>query len=456
MPHYQRVGDVPPKRTPSSAPDGLYAEELMGSDGFSSASSLLYHRRPPTAIVGADQVGQRRRPAATQRAAAPPPPPHRRAGRATTWSPGATCSSATTMCACPWPGRPAQRPLPQRDRRRDRLPARGTPAWSRRSARSTAVPATTWSSPPAPPTAGCPSPANRSTHPGHRGPRPRGAAARYLSATGQFLEHSPYCEQDLHGPKAPLVAGDGGEPVEVLVRQRGGGLTLYRYAHHPFDVVGWDGCLYPHRLSIYDFEPVTGRVHQPPPVHKTFAGPQLRGVQLRAPQARLPPPGGAGPYNHANVDSDEVLYYCEGDFTSRRGAGIAAGSISLHPRASSTGPSRAASRPRWAPRPPTSWRSWSTPSGPWAWAMLPWPARTPTIPGPGPASQPATVLVQAAVDHRRVLQRALVGDAAHHHQRVLDAGGGVGPDLPVEQGRDRRSRSSSRASTASSLQPSAR
>ena len=164
-----------------------------------------------------------------------------------------------------------------------------------------------------------------------------GPPARYLSATGQFLEHSPYCERDLHGPEAPLVAGDGGEPVEVLVRQRGG-LTLYRYAHHPFDVVGWDGCLYPYRLSIYDFEPVTGRVHQPPPVHQTFAGPHFVVCSFVPRKLDYHPLAVPVPYNHANVDSDEVLYYCEGDFTSRKGAGIAAGSITLHPAGFVHGP----------------------------------------------------------------------------------------------------------------------
>ena len=117
---------------------------------------------------------------------------------------------------------------------------------------------------------------------------------------------------------------------DVLVRQRDG-LTRYRYAHHPFDVVGWDGCLYPYRLSIHDFEPVTGRVHQPPPVHQTFAGPRFVVCSFVPRKLDYHPLAVPAPYNHANVDSDEVLYYCAGDFTSRKGAGIGAGSISLHP-----------------------------------------------------------------------------------------------------------------------------
>jgi homogentisate 1,2-dioxygenase len=169
---------------------------------------------------------------------------------------------------------------------------------------------------------------------GHVGP-----PDRYLSATGQFLEHSPYCERDLHAPDEPLVVhgADADQPVEVLVRQRDG-LTRYRYAHHPFDVVGWDGCLYPYKLSIHDFEPVTGRVHQPPPVHQTFAGPRFVVCSFVPRKLDYHPLAVPVPYNHANVDSDEVLYYCAGDFTSRKGAGIAPGSISLHPAGFIHGP----------------------------------------------------------------------------------------------------------------------
>jgi homogentisate 1,2-dioxygenase len=166
---------------------------------------------------------------------------------------------------------------------------------------------------------------------------------RYLSAQGQFLEHSPYCERDLHAPTEPITAagagnddGDAG-PADVLVRQAGG-LTRYRYAHHPFDVVGWDGCLYPYRLSIHDFEPLTGRVHQPPPVHQTFAGPNFVVCSFVPRKLDYHPLAVPAPYNHANVDSDEVLYYCDGDFTSRRGSGIGAGSISLHPAGFTHGP----------------------------------------------------------------------------------------------------------------------
>jgi homogentisate 1,2-dioxygenase len=165
---------------------------------------------------------------------------------------------------------------------------------------------------------------------GHIGP-PR----RYLSAKGQFLEHSPYCERDLRVPVGPHVVE--GDEVEVLVRHRTG-CTLYTYAHHPFDVVGWDGCLYPYAFSIHDFEPITGRLHQPPPVHQTFEGPGFVVCSFVPRLFDYHPQSIPAPYNHANVDSDEVLFYVGGDFMSRKGAGIELGSISLHPSGFIHGP----------------------------------------------------------------------------------------------------------------------
>jgi homogentisate 1,2-dioxygenase len=165
---------------------------------------------------------------------------------------------------------------------------------------------------------------------GHVGP-PR----RYLAAKGQFLEHAPYCERDLRGPTELRV--EDGENVDVLVRHRTG-CTRYTYARHPFDVVGWDGCLYPYAFSIHDFEPITGRLHQPPPVHQTFEGPGFVVCSFVPRLFDYHPQSIPAPYNHANVDSDEVLFYVGGDFMSRKGAGIELGSISLHPGGHIHGP----------------------------------------------------------------------------------------------------------------------
>jgi len=159
--------------------------------------------------------------------------------------------------------------------------------------------------------------------------------ARYLSTRGQLREGAPYSERDVRGPATPLLVED--DEVPVLVRTRAG-MTRYTYAHHPFDVVGWDGCLYPWAFSIFDFEPIVGRVHQPPPVHQTFAG---EGFVVCSFVPRLFDFGANAvpvPYAHANVDSDEVLFYVGGDFMSRAGSGIGPGSVSLHPSGFVHGP----------------------------------------------------------------------------------------------------------------------
>jgi homogentisate 1,2-dioxygenase len=165
---------------------------------------------------------------------------------------------------------------------------------------------------------------------GHIGP-----PKRYLSAKGQFLEHAPYCERDLRGPDEPLTVE--GEDVEVLVRHRAG-LTKFTYAHHPFDVVGWDGCLYPWAFNIRDFEPITGRVHQPPPVHQTFEGPNFVVCSFCPRKVDYHPLAIPVPYNHANVDSDELMFYVGGDYEARKGSGIGLGSLSLHPSGFTHGP----------------------------------------------------------------------------------------------------------------------
>jgi homogentisate 1,2-dioxygenase len=158
---------------------------------------------------------------------------------------------------------------------------------------------------------------------------------RYLSSRGQLKEGAPYSERDVRGPTEPLLVEEDG--VEVLVRTRAG-VTRYVYAHHPFDVVGWDGCLYPWALSIHDFEPIVGRVHQPPPVHQTFAGSGFVVCSFVPRPFDFDPDAVPVPYNHANVDSDEVLFYCGGDFMSRAGSGIGQGSVSLHPSGFVHGP----------------------------------------------------------------------------------------------------------------------
>jgi len=115
-------------------------------------------------------------------------------------------------------------------------------------------------------------------------------------------------------------------------------MSRFVYAQHPFDVVGWDGGLYPYALNIADFEPITGRIHQPPTVHQTFAGPNFVVCSFVPRKLDYHPEAIPTPYNHANVDSDEVLFYVGGEFTSRRGSGIGQGSLTLHPSGCTHGP----------------------------------------------------------------------------------------------------------------------
>jgi homogentisate 1,2-dioxygenase len=149
---------------------------------------------------------------------------------------------------------------------------------------------------------------------------------RYRNEVGQLLEHSPYCERDLRPPGELHIEDAAGDYLIQI--KKGGVLYPYTYPHSPLDIVGWDGYLYPYALSIHDFEPITGRIHQPPPVHQTF---QAGGFVICSFVPRLfdyHPLAIPAPYNHSNIDSDEVLYYAEGEFMSRKG--IDRGSFTIH------------------------------------------------------------------------------------------------------------------------------
>jgi homogentisate 1,2-dioxygenase len=337
MPYYRAVGELPRKRhTQFRTPDGgLYAEELMGVEGFSGESALLYHRGLPTAIVGAEAVEDTGRETTPNR---PLLPRHFRSHKLSASGDLVTgrqllMANKDVRILYAVADRPSEL---YRNAVGDELvyvesgtatvetsfgaievgtgdyvllPTSTTHRWIPRDGEvKTLVCEAT----------------------GHIAP-----PKRYLSARGQFLEHSPYCERDLRGPSAPLLVE--GSDVPVLVRQRQG-LTRYTYQHHPFDVVGWDGCLYPYAFNIADFEPITGRLHQPPHVHQTFGGPGFVVCSFVPRMFDYHPLSIPAPYNHANVDSDEVIFYVEGNFMSRQGSGIEAGSLSLHPSGFTHGP----------------------------------------------------------------------------------------------------------------------
>ena len=157
---------------------------------------------------------------------------------------------------------------------------------------------------------------------------------RYLSKYGQLLEHSPYCERDIRTPQLATAIDDSGD---FLIHTKKKGMMYgIHYGHHPFDVVGWDGCCYPFALSIHDFEPITGRVHQPPPVHQTFDANNFVICSFVPRLYDYHPQAIPAPYNHSNIDSDEVLYYVDGDFMSRKN--VTRGMITLHPAGIPHGP----------------------------------------------------------------------------------------------------------------------
>ncbi len=338
MPYYRVTGNVPGKRhVRFRRPDGgLYSEELMGEEGFVSDSSLLYHVHPPTAIVkseGLDGAG------AAQ--AEPNHPLRPRHVRTQDLPAGGDLVLGRQL-------------LFANDDVRISFAAAGvTSALYRNSAGDEAIYLRSG-------TARLESVYGTiDAGPGDYVIVPRGTIhrwvlagpevaalvveasghirppRRYLSAYGQFLEHAPYCERDLRGPEGPLLAE--GEDVPVIVRTRGG-LTRLTYARHPFDVVGWDGCLYPYAFNIADFEPVVKRTHAPPPVHQTFEGPNFVICSFCPRPLDFDPEAVPIPYNHHNVDSDEMMFYVGGDYSARKGSGVAAGSITLHPSGFTHGP----------------------------------------------------------------------------------------------------------------------
>jgi homogentisate 1,2-dioxygenase len=161
-----------------------------------------------------------------------------------------------------------------------------------------------------------------------------GFPARYLNADGQFKLGSPYAERDLHGPTGPLVM-ERDQDTTVLIKD-GTRLTRYTLANHPFDVVGWDGFVYPYTFNADDFEPLTGTIHLPPPVQQTFDAPGFVICTFAPRLLDTHPQAVKVPYAHSNIQADEVLYYVRGRFGSRRG--VEESSFTLHPRGIPHGP----------------------------------------------------------------------------------------------------------------------
>jgi homogentisate 1,2-dioxygenase len=157
---------------------------------------------------------------------------------------------------------------------------------------------------------------------------------RYRNRYGQLLEHAPYSHRDFHAPQSLETHREHGD-YELVIRVRGG-YQHYALDYHPLDVVGWDGYVYPYTFNIDDFEPVAGRVHMPPPVHQTFQGPNFVICSFCPRALDWEPDAIPIPYNHSNLQSEEMIYYVSGEFGSRRGIDV--GSITLHPSGLPHGP----------------------------------------------------------------------------------------------------------------------
>lgn len=373
MPYYRCLGDVPPKRhTAHRGPDGaLYHEELMGEEGFSSSSSLLYHRHHPSAISAARpwtpgdlstvpnhplrplhlrlhdlDAGVPGGGATGDPADAADPADAVRGRRLLLGNADVRISYVVPQAISPWYRNGIGDELVYVERGHARvetvfgafdvreghymlLPRATTHRWLPRAAdapgyveplRLYVVEAT-----------------------GHIAP-----PKRFLSRYGQLLEHAPYCERDFGVPTQVLLAqdvgADPGEPTDVYVKHRVAGLpsgvggTIHTMPHHPLDVVGWDGGLYPLTLHISDYEPITGRIHQPPPAHQVWEGHQFVVCNFVPRKVDYHPLAIPVPYVHSNVDSDEVMFYTDGDYEARKGSGIARGSVSLHPGGHPHGP----------------------------------------------------------------------------------------------------------------------
>jgi homogentisate 1,2-dioxygenase len=337
MPYYHRLGDLPHKRhTQFRKPDGqLYREELMGLEGFHGIQSILYHHFLPPRVVKAELIGP-----AQVSYADYGPIRHRAFSTANVPAGGDALAARVTLLGNSDVTIGVSRPT--ESMRYFYRNAQAYEVWFAHQGAGVVssqfgrlpftsgdyivIPyGTTWQMQLATPEARFLVIESK----GQIAP-----PKRYRNEFGQLLEHAPYCERDISPPEAIECHAERGEfEVRVKVRDQ---LTRHLLDHHPHDVVGWDGYLYPWTFSIHDFEPITGRIHQPPPVHQTFEGHNFVVCSFVPRLFDYHPQGIPAPYNHSNVNSDELIYYCDGNFMSRRGIGVC--DLTLHPYGLPHGP----------------------------------------------------------------------------------------------------------------------
>ena len=335
---YVQRGEVPPKRhTQFRKPDGtLYAEELFGVEGFTGRASLLYHHTPPTRTHRIEKVRD-----AVLEAWEDAPHRHHLVNTMDVDAGGDAVSgrlplffNADVVFGVVRPAEPMTRFY--RNGEADEMlfvhEGHGTletifgPIDYRPGDYLVIPIGTTFRVVPAQGEAQrmlwleCPT----NLEP----------PKRYRNEYGQLLEHSPYAERDIRPPAEMDASTESGEfVVEVKTRGR---VTAYHFTHHPFDLVGWDGFLYPYAFNIEDFEPITGRIHQPPPVHQTFQARNFVVCSFVPRKFDYHPLAIPAPYNHSNINSDEVIYYVAGNFMSRRG--VDTSSFTVHPAGIPHGP----------------------------------------------------------------------------------------------------------------------
>jgi homogentisate 1,2-dioxygenase len=338
--YYVQHGSVPPQRhTQHRSPDGgLYAEELFGVEGFTGRSSLLYHLVPPTRthrvehvrpveFVAADDGLHRHRLIKTGGVAAD--------GDAVTGRVPLFFNRDVAMGVV----RPAEPMAPgtfYRNGVADEMlyvhggsgvcdtvfgPLRYGPG------DYLVLPiGTTWRLDP--------DEGSEQRMLWLEAPSEIEPPKRYRNEYGQLLEHAPYYQRDIHAPEDVEPRDETGDfVIHVRTADR---VTAYHYHHHPFDLIGWDGYLWPFRFNIGDFQPITGRVHQPPPVHQTFQARNFVVCSFVPRKFDYHPLAIPAPYNHSNINSDEVIYYVAGNFMSRRGVDIS--SFTVHPAGIPHGP----------------------------------------------------------------------------------------------------------------------